>query len=278
MAYKYKTEMAEAALSHTQLMNEKYKDEIEESIHNSEIFRDDSHFRDRVLNLKKTEKKSISHKIKANYNVQTLFSLLPAENEKVAVLNFASFKNPGGGFLKGSTTQEESLCHSSYLYNVLSAFYKEYYIPNQQNTFKCLYNNSAIYSAGIRFWDILPGSKITDETKNIKVDVITCAAPNYNAARKYYSVHSIDNYQALSSRIKFIKDICNIKGVNTLIAGAWGCGVFGQDPRQTSELFAQIFEKDEYNLERIIYAIPNTYSKNYLAFYKRIQLINSKAE
>ena len=41
---------------------------------------------------------------------------------KIAALNFASYKHPGGMFLKGSSTQEESLCHESFLLNVLRRF------------------------------------------------------------------------------------------------------------------------------------------------------------
>ena len=40
--------------------------------------------------------------------------------EKIAVLNFASYQNPGGKFLEGSSAQEESLCHASTLYECLS--------------------------------------------------------------------------------------------------------------------------------------------------------------
>lgn len=52
-------------------------------------------------------------------------------NSKIAALNFASFKYPGGGFLKGSSTQEESLCHKSILYNILQRQREDFYGENK---------------------------------------------------------------------------------------------------------------------------------------------------
>src|SRR5262249_39216847 len=44
---------------------------------------------------------------------------LAAEGHRVAALNFASAKNPGGGLLSGSQAQEESLARASGLYAML---------------------------------------------------------------------------------------------------------------------------------------------------------------
>ena len=49
--------------------------------------------------------------------------------EEIGVLNFASAKNPGGGFLNGAMAQEESIAASSGLYETLLQ-HKTYYEVN----------------------------------------------------------------------------------------------------------------------------------------------------
>ncbi|WP_155300735.1 TIGR02452 family protein [Deinococcus kurensis] len=48
--------------------------------------------------------------------------LLGEHSGPVSVLNFPSTTTPGGGFLTGSTAQEESLCRASALYATLERF------------------------------------------------------------------------------------------------------------------------------------------------------------
>lgn len=75
-------------------------------------------------------------------DIETFDAALKYGEGKTCVLNFASFKNPGGGFLKGTVAQEEYLCQNSTLYNVLSRF-TSYYEKNRLST------NDALYSPGI---------------------------------------------------------------------------------------------------------------------------------
>ena len=55
-------------------------------------------------------------------------------DNKVAVHNFASASNPGGGVVRGSTAQEECLCRCSYLYFCLNSpdMWDGFYTPHKQ--------------------------------------------------------------------------------------------------------------------------------------------------
>ena len=84
----------------------------------------------------------------------TVTALLDVSKEnpgKVAILNFASYKNPGGGYLKGSFAQDEALCSESTLYPVLAKFTDSYYSWNREHLNHALYINRALYSPEIIF-------------------------------------------------------------------------------------------------------------------------------
>ena len=84
-------------------------------------------------------------------NMDSVTAIFAKKEGKTAVLNFASYKNPGGMFLEGSCAQEECLCHASYLYNVLSRYDATYYSLNRQNLNKSLYRNRALYTPNVFF-------------------------------------------------------------------------------------------------------------------------------
>ena len=240
------------ANQHTEIMAHQHPEEIKDSLFNSLIYSPTDTFFVNPVD------KEIPIFLAAKDSVSAIFDYYEG---KTAVLNFASYKNPGGGFLSGSRAQEESLCHSSFLYNVLSKF-PTYYGWNQNHLNRSLYENRAIYSPRILFEN--------EDGDTIYCDVITCAAPNITPNRKYnLGVTDEENLAALDSRIHFVLDIAAENQVDTLILGAFGCGVFGQDAEDVCRIFVKYLTSSHRCFKKVIFAIPNdVHSENYDKFFK----------
>lgn len=173
-------------------------------------------------------------------------------NNKLAMLNFASFKVPGGAFLKGASAQEDILCHYSNLWDVLSSKYDSFYAPNQNKLHGGLYEDRLIYSPNVLFID-----RYEDMDCKIYCDVITCAAPNNSVAIKYQKVSEKQVYQAMKSRIDALLYSAYANNVDSLILGAFGCGVFKNDPEIVASLFADALNNKYRNaFHDVIFAIP----------------------
>ena len=143
------------------------------------------------------------------------------------------------------------------LYNVLSEF-KDYYAWNDKHKNRALYENRALYSPDVVF---------TNDSVGTLCDVITCAAPNKSAAQKYCHVSDEENYNALESRIRFVLHIAEKEKVDTLILGAYGAGVFGQDATEVAQIFKRLLIEEFWTFEKIIFAIPDcSRNKNYKKF------------
>lgn len=175
----------------------------------------------------------------------------------VVVLNFASYFYPGGGFLSGAMAQEESLCHHSFLYNVLSnECFAPYYAYNKQNPNSSLYLDRAIYSPGVRFFA---------QNTSTLAGVITCASPNTcNRTDKEFKA---ENSKCLRSRIELVYAIAERVNPDVLIMGAFGCGVFGQEPTEVAAICRDL--RNKTILRTVAFAVPKKFSiKNYQAFLK----------
>lgn len=185
---------------------------------------------------------------------------------KIAVLNFASYKNPGGMFLDGSKAQEECLCHESFLYNVLKR-QTDYYAWNRMRLNKALYKDRALYTPSVRFFK---KGNIKTDPDGVLCDVITCAAPNKSAAQKYVGVSDAENSAALRSRIHFLLQVAALSRAEVLILGAYGCGVFGQDPEEVATVFAE--ELKMFNFKKVVFAIiENGHDSNYEVFKRTFE-------
>ena len=248
-------ERQEHAELHTMLMEQHYKEEIKKSVANSVIYNPGS-----INYITEKTPRAMEVSLVNEGSVDTIMRL--AHHDNMAVLNFASYTHPGGQFLNGSSAQEESLCHESTLYNVLSEFH-QYYSDNHNTRNNFMYTNRAIYSPDIIFmrdgWAIPCG-------------VITCASPNIAGNRKIcqMKVSNSENEIVLRDRCEFILSIAKDQNVKTLILGAFGCGVFGQNPETVATYFCELLTGEYQNcFDYVVFAIPIMANpENYNAFEK----------
>ena len=200
-------------------MYEKYSDAIHNSVRSTSVYNG------KFWDDKKIEKNhNVSFSVETVDTVSSLFRNRD-KYKRIAILNFASYKHPGGGFIVGSQAQEESLCHESFLYNILKEF-NGYYMKNSEKMNSGLYSNRALYSKDVYF----------ERCDNVAIcDVITCAAPNFSFAKQFVSRDIND--KILKDRIRFILEIVKSNKIDAFITGAFGCGVFQQDPTTVANLF-----------------------------------------
>lgn len=210
-----KSEWATMAIEHHNKMLEKYSSDIKHSIKNSRVYKSNI-FSINNIPVKPCECKIyIFEECAQDSIVRSITSSMGS----IGVLNFADYINAGGTFLQGSTAQEESLCHDSILYEVLSGR-PDYYDYNAKHINMHLYEDRALYTPDIIF-------EFNDN--NPRIDVISCAAPNLNKCLG--DVSELHERELMYKRWKLILHVAADNNIDTLIVGAWGTGVFGVDTR-----------------------------------------------
>ena len=167
----------------------------------------------------------------------------------MAVLAFASFTNPGGGYIQGYLGQEATLCADSYLYNVLDK-QRKWYGENRRRNINCeLYRNRAL---------VVPAVRFDRNHVHAYADVVVAAAPNAKRARQEYRVSDDALLDALRDRIRFVLAICDELGREKLVLGAWGCENNGFDAEAVAELFRKELASGDFKVKQVFFAVPST--------------------
>lgn len=188
----------------------------------------------------------------------------------VCAMNFASAKNPGGGWRGGARAQEESIARTSSLVHCLES-QPAYYERNRAM-------RSAMYLDLVLFSPYVPFFRDDDGTwleKPLLASVITVAAPNASALRQHGSVDEVELEATLRRRARLALDACVHHHVDRLILGAWGAGVFGNDPDLIADCFAQplLGELAGAFVEVVFAILGGPGAANYDAFAKRFPAV-----
>jgi len=156
------------------------------------------------------------------------------------VLNFASARNPGGGFTTGAKAQEECIARSSALYPCLSKHFDAFFVPSRRAKAGA-YTHNIIYSPRVPVIRSDSGSLLAVP---YTADFATAAAPNLGCIHRDLGRVPIKQaYRVaeglLRERIYRVLDTFLRHGAKDLVLGAWGCGVFGNDPDTVAALFEE---------------------------------------
>ncbi|GAA3775374.1 TIGR02452 family protein [Streptomyces chiangmaiensis] len=161
--------------------------------------------------------------------------LVGRSGDSVAVLNFASARNPGGGFLNGAQAQEEALCRSSALYSCLREV-KEFYDHHRAHR-DPFYTDRVIHSPGVPVFRDDRG-RLLDEPYS--AGFLTAAAPNAGVVLRRAPERAGELPRALAARAERVLETAVACGYRRLVLGAWGCGVFRNDPAQVAGAFREL--------------------------------------
>ncbi|MDY6897282.1 MAG: TIGR02452 family protein, partial [Cyanobacteriota bacterium] len=195
--------------------------------------------------------------------------------EKVLCLNFASAKNPGGGFLNGSQAQEESLARATGLYPCIYQMTEMY--EKNRHYGSCLYLDDMIYSPQV------PVIRDDDDKlldKPFFISILTVPAVNAGAVRKNGKKQEINKIEStMLQRTENLLSVAAIHNYKTLVLGAWGCGVFKNNPEDVARYFYyHLTENSKLTglFEKIVFAVlDNTKDENIInAFKTRFELTN----
>ncbi|TXD00224.1 TIGR02452 family protein [Streptomyces sp. ISID311] len=151
----------------------------------------------------------------------------------LAVLNFASARNPGGGYLNGAQAQEEALCRGSALYTCVREA-PEFYAAHRAEP-SPFYSDRVILSPGV---PVFRDDRGTLLEVPYEAGLLTAAAPNAGVIARQLPAATGRVAAALAARAERVLEVAAAGGHRQLVLGAWGCGVFRNEPAEVAAAFA----------------------------------------
>lgn len=181
--------------------------------------------------------------------------MLAAQFPSVACLNFASAKNPGGGFLSGSQAQEESLARASGLYATLRTQPEFYEQHRRLRT--SLYSDRVIFSPGVPVFRDDADRLIAEPWQTA---FLTAAAVNAGAVRQNEPRQIGRVVPVMEQRTRMVLAVAAARGCEALVLGAWGCGVFRNEPATIAALFQRVLAEPIFQrrFKHVAFAIYDT--------------------
>ena len=187
-------------------------------------------------------------------NESTIDAMFRMQKTSLGVLNFASAKHPGGGFMNGSMAQEECLAYCSNLFHRQWPAGLEYYSYHRNHP-SPLYSNRMFIDNVVFFRN----SNFELVEQPVECKVLTSAAVNAGIARRA-GIAEADIRLSMKYRMQKILDVFITSGCTHLVLGAFGCGVFGNSAYDIATIWKELLYDDGYcfYFEEICFLVLDT--------------------
>jgi len=220
------------------------------------------------IKIKKNSRENTLLQVTNETTLSTAERLEIPESAEPFVLNFASARNPGGGFLNGSGAQEESLARATGLYACISEV-TDYYQRNRQSE-PGLYTDNMIYSPRV---PVIRSEDGEFRDRPYSISILTAPAVNKKVVEREIPEKLSEVKPTMDERIKKVLKVAAEQNHELLVLGAWGCGVFGNDPKVVAKLFKNhlVSERSFKGIfDKVVFAVlDRTQRKNTYNTFKR---------
>lgn len=183
------------------------------------------------------------------WNLDTFDAAARLAPAKACVLNMASERTPGGGWLWGASAQEESLCRRSTLALTLAPDRfgaPQLSVPHSYP----LDWTEAIYSPDVR---VFRDSDLALLPAPFTVDVISMPAQRNPPLR---AEESYINDSVMRRKIDMVLTVPYRRGfTGPLVLGAFGCGCFKNPPIAVAKMFREALDRYGGFYSKIVFAI-----------------------
>lgn len=219
-------------------------------------------FYEKTVDLDKSKKQQNPAKIYVK-NESTVDAIHRIQDSSLGVLNFASAKHPGGGFIVGSMAQEECLAYCSDLYiqqwPAGKAYYEKHTSQNNPFYTHTMFINNVTFFRDANF-NLITNPKMCK--------VLTSAAVNMGVAIKQGKSKKEGNV-IMKSRMRKILNIFVENNCKSIVLGAFGCGVFGNSAQDVARMWKELLIDEEYGyfFNEVCFSVLDTpRSDNYRVF------------
>lgn len=199
---------------------------------------------------------------------------LLADGLNPAILNLASRISPGGGYHKGTSAQEECLCHMSTLSQSIYQFGSEKYKHIREsgvNVVPGVYpmdiRFGGVYSPCVTFFRHNADSYYALRNETFDCAVITVASLSNREKNDYTNDEriyfddagclTVEGREIETDKIRTIYRIALENGHDSMVLGAFGCGVYHLHSDEVAGIFRSVLDEPEFKnrFKKLVFAI-----------------------